>query len=142
MSRTFALFSSITTSRRPGPGARVCRWYLYIFYLIYDLYRGLYRDRYSKSSEIAGSRAGAPGQGGRVMHFEMFGASVLVGMMAGWPAGIVMKGGGYGLLWEDPLKRRVEAGWGDGRPLGWGAWRVGRASEPLLEVPRVGVRSQ
>src|SRR2546422_4610722 len=111
MSRTFALFSSITTSRRPGPGARVCRWYLYIFYLIYDLYRGLYRDRYSKSSEIAGSRAGAPGQGGRVMHFEMFGASVLVGMMAGWPAGIVMKGGGYGLLWEDPLKRRVEAGW-------------------------------
>ena len=27
------------------------------------------------------------------MHFEMFGASVLVGMMAGWPAGIVMKGG-------------------------------------------------
>src|SRR3989449_7542490 len=73
MSRTFALFSSITTSRRPGPGARVCRWYLYIFYLIYDLYRGLYRDRYSKSSEIAGSRAGAPGQGGRVMHFEMFG---------------------------------------------------------------------
>src|SRR5438034_7708347 len=85
MSRTFALFSSITTSRRPGPGARVCRSYLYILYLIYDLYRGLYRDRYSKSSEIAGSRAGAPGQGGRVMHFEMFGASVLVGMMAGWP---------------------------------------------------------
>ena len=118
MSRTFALFSSITTSRRPGPGARVCRWYLYIFYLIYDLYCGLYRDRYSKSSEIAGSRAGAPGQGGRVMHFEMFGASVLVGMMAGWPAGIVMKGGGYGLLWEDPLKRRVEAGWRDRRTLG------------------------
>src|SRR5437899_12911506 len=122
MSRTFALFSSITTSRRPGPGARVCRWYLYIFYLIYDLYRGLYRDRYSKSSEIAGSRAGAPGQGGRVMHFEMFGASVLVGMMAGWPAGIVMKGGGivmkgggYGLLWEDPLKRRGEVGWGGRR---------------------------
>src|SRR5438034_10660247 len=70
MSRTFALFSSITTSRRPGPGARVCRRYLYIFYLIYDLYRDLYRDRYSKSSEIAGRRAGAPGQGGRVMHFE------------------------------------------------------------------------
>ncbi len=30
----------------------------------------------------------------------MFGASVLVGMMAGWLAGIVMKGGGYGLLWD------------------------------------------
>src|SRR5713101_2473052 len=100
MSRTFVLFSSITTSRRPGPGARVFRWYLYIFYLIYDLYRGLYRDGYSKSSEIAGSRAGAPGQGGRVTHFEMFWASVLVGMMAGWLAGIVMKGGGYGLLWD------------------------------------------
>jgi len=48
----------------------------------------------------------------------MFGASVLVGMMAGWPAGIVMKGGGYGLLWKDPLKRRVEAGWRDRRTLG------------------------
>src|SRR5207245_9685461 len=103
MSRTFALFSSITTSRRPGPGARVCRWHLYIFYLIYDLYRGLYRDRYSKSSEIAGSRAGAPGQGGRVMHFEMFGASVIVGMMAGWQAGIVMKDGWYGRLWAEQL---------------------------------------
>ena len=34
------------------------------------------------------------------MHLEMFGASVLVGMMAGWLAGIVMKGGGYGLLWD------------------------------------------
>jgi uncharacterized membrane protein YeaQ/YmgE (transglycosylase-associated protein family) len=32
------------------------------------------------------------------MHFEMFGASVLVGLMSGWLAGIVMKGGGYGLL--------------------------------------------
>jgi uncharacterized membrane protein YeaQ/YmgE (transglycosylase-associated protein family) len=32
------------------------------------------------------------------MHFEMFGASVLVGLMTGWLAGIVMKGGGYGLL--------------------------------------------
>ena len=52
------------------------------------------------------------------MHLEMFGASVLVGMMAGWPAGIVMKGGGYGLLWEDPLKRRVEPGWRDRRTLG------------------------
>jgi len=34
------------------------------------------------------------------MHFEMFGASVLVGMMTGWLAGIAMKGGGYGLLWD------------------------------------------
>src|SRR2546422_9780387 len=135
MSRTFALFSSITTSRRPGPGARVCRWYLYIFYLIYDLYRGLYRDRYSKSSEIAGSRAGAPGQGGRVMHFEMFGASVLVGMMAGWPAGIVMKGGGYGLLWEDPLKRRGEAGGRDCRTAGWGTGPRWAASGPVCREP-------
>ena len=30
------------------------------------------------------------------MHFEMFGASVLVGLMSGWLAGIAMKGGGYG----------------------------------------------
>jgi len=34
------------------------------------------------------------------MHFEMFGASVLVGLMSGWLAGIAMKGGGYGLLWD------------------------------------------
>ena len=30
------------------------------------------------------------------MRFEMFGASVLVGLMSGWLAGIAMKGGGYG----------------------------------------------
>ena len=34
------------------------------------------------------------------MHFEMFGALVVVGMMTGWLAGIAMKGGGYGLLWD------------------------------------------
>ncbi len=34
------------------------------------------------------------------MHLEMFGASVLVGLMSGWLAGIAMKGGGYGLLWD------------------------------------------
>jgi uncharacterized membrane protein YeaQ/YmgE (transglycosylase-associated protein family) len=34
------------------------------------------------------------------MHFEMFVASVLVGLMGGWLAGIAMKGGGYGLRWD------------------------------------------
>ncbi len=34
------------------------------------------------------------------MHFEMFGGAVLVGIMTGWLAGIVMKGGGYGLHWD------------------------------------------
>ena len=34
------------------------------------------------------------------MHFEMFGGAVLVGMMTSWLAGIAMKGGGYGLLWD------------------------------------------
>jgi uncharacterized membrane protein YeaQ/YmgE (transglycosylase-associated protein family) len=34
------------------------------------------------------------------MHFEMFGASVLIGLMSGWLAGIAMKGGGYGPLWD------------------------------------------
>src|SRR2546422_4972966 len=34
------------------------------------------------------------------MHFEMFGGAVLVGIMTGWLAGIVMKGGGYGLVWD------------------------------------------
>src|SRR5256886_15083200 len=60
----------------------------------------LYNDISSKSSEIAGSEAGTPGQGERVMHLEMFGASVLVGLMSGWLAGIAMKGGGYGLRWD------------------------------------------
>jgi uncharacterized membrane protein YeaQ/YmgE (transglycosylase-associated protein family) len=34
------------------------------------------------------------------MHFETFGGAVLVGMMTSWLAGIAMKGGGYGLLWD------------------------------------------
>jgi uncharacterized membrane protein YeaQ/YmgE (transglycosylase-associated protein family) len=34
------------------------------------------------------------------MHFEMFGASILVGLMSGWLAGFATKGGGYGLLWD------------------------------------------
>src|SRR2546430_17647517 len=60
------------------------------------------------------------------MHFEMFGASVLVGLMSGWLAGIAMKGGGYGLLWDVifglsgsfvgswilQTLRAPEAGWG------------------------------
>src|SRR5687767_28835 len=87
MRRTFVLFVNITSPRRLE---------LYNSYLIYNLYN----DITSKSSEIAGSEAGAPGQGGRVMHFEMFGASVLVGLMSGWLAGIAMKGGGYGLRWD------------------------------------------
>ena len=81
-----------TPDRTPSP----YRLALYNSYLIYNLYN----DIPSKSSEIAGSEAGAPGQGERVMHFEMFGASVLVGLMSGWLAGIAMKGGGYGLLWD------------------------------------------
>src|SRR5256886_16461829 len=86
----------------------------------------LYNDISSKSSEIAGSEAGAPGQGERVMHFEMFGASVLVGLMSGWLAGIAMKDGGYGLLWDIifglsgsvvgswifQARGALEAGWG------------------------------
>ena len=32
------------------------------------------------------------------MTFEMVSTSVLVGLIAGWLAGIVMKGGGYGLI--------------------------------------------
>jgi len=34
------------------------------------------------------------------MYFEMFVASIVVGIMTGWLAGIVMKGGGYGLHWD------------------------------------------
>src|SRR5206468_11433119 len=88
-----------TPDRTPSP----YRLELYNYYLIYNLYN----DISSKSSEIAGSEAGAPGQGERVMHLEMFGASVLVGLMTGWLAGIAMKGGGYGLLWDRSEERRV-----------------------------------
>ena len=34
------------------------------------------------------------------MYFEMFGASVVIGLMSGWLAGIVMKSGGYGRRWD------------------------------------------
>src|SRR5207244_7536747 len=97
--RTFVLFLSIITPCRPSgllTGHPAYRLALYNSYLIYNLYN----DIPCKSREIAGSEAGAPGQGERVMHFEMFGASVLVGLMSGWLGGIAMRGGGYGLVWE------------------------------------------
>ncbi len=34
------------------------------------------------------------------MNLELFGIWVLVGLIAGWLAGFMMKGGGYGLLWD------------------------------------------
>jgi len=34
------------------------------------------------------------------MNLEMVGIWVLVGLIAGWLAGFMMKGGGYGLLWD------------------------------------------
>src|SRR5882672_4715697 len=40
----------------------------------------------------------APGEGGRIMEFGMFVSWVVVGLLAGWLAGFVMKGGGYGLI--------------------------------------------
>jgi uncharacterized membrane protein YeaQ/YmgE (transglycosylase-associated protein family) len=40
----------------------------------------------------------ASGEGGRIMEFGMFVSWVVVGLLAGWLAGIVMKGGGYGLI--------------------------------------------
>ena len=60
------------------------------------------------------------------MHLEMFGASVLVGVISGWLAGIAMRGGGYGLHWDIifglsgsavgswifQTLRAPEAGWG------------------------------
>jgi hypothetical protein len=73
----------------PVPGVR--------FYALYFLYN-IYTEAHSKSSETAGCEAGAPGQGRTRHAFEMFGASVLVGLMSGWLAGIAWKGGGYGLL--------------------------------------------
>src|SRR2546428_2812254 len=40
----------------------------------------------------------ASGEGGRIMEFGMFVSWVVVGLLAGWLAGFVMKGGGYGLI--------------------------------------------
>jgi uncharacterized membrane protein YeaQ/YmgE (transglycosylase-associated protein family) len=52
-----------------------------------------------------GKRAGearptllAPEEGGRIMEFAMSVSWVIVGLLAGWLAGIVMKDGGYGLI--------------------------------------------
>src|SRR5438552_1185982 len=53
----------------------------------------------------SGKRAGgrrptlpAPGVGARIMEFGMFVSWVVVGLLAGWLAGFVMAGGGYGLV--------------------------------------------
>jgi uncharacterized membrane protein YeaQ/YmgE (transglycosylase-associated protein family) len=67
-------------------------------YLIYNLYN----DIVIESSGIAKGRRRptllAPEEGGRIMEFGMFVSWVVVGLLAGWLAGIVMKGGGYGLI--------------------------------------------
>src|SRR5438034_2470359 len=78
------------------------------------------------------------------MHFEMFGASVLVGLMSGWLAGIAMKSGGYGLLWDIVfgLSGSVVGSWifqTLGAPeAGWGgtgiAAFVGRSEEHTSEL--------
>ncbi len=34
------------------------------------------------------------------MNVSLFVMSIVVGLFAGWLAGIAMKGGGYGLLWD------------------------------------------
>jgi uncharacterized membrane protein YeaQ/YmgE (transglycosylase-associated protein family) len=46
----------------------------------------------------AEARLLAPEEGGRIMEFGMFVSWVVVGLLAGGLAGIVMKGGGYGLI--------------------------------------------
>jgi uncharacterized membrane protein YeaQ/YmgE (transglycosylase-associated protein family) len=46
----------------------------------------------------AEARLLAPEEGGRIMEFGMFVSWVVVGLLAGWLAGIVMKDGGYGLI--------------------------------------------
>jgi uncharacterized membrane protein YeaQ/YmgE (transglycosylase-associated protein family) len=55
-----------------------------------------------KSSGMCGGEAEArllaPEEGGRIMEFGMLVSWVVVGLLAGWLAGIVMKGGGYGLI--------------------------------------------
>ena len=46
----------------------------------------------------AEANAPRPGEGGRIMELGMFVSWVVVGLLAGWLAGIVMKDGGYGLI--------------------------------------------
>lgn len=64
------------------------------------------------------------------MHFEMFGASVLVGLLSGWLAGIAMKGGGTG---GSGTSSSVSAGasLGAGSSKPWGRRRRGGAG-PVL----------
>ena len=66
------------------------------------------------------------------MHFEMFGASILVGLMSGWLAGIAMKGGGFGLLWDIifGLSGSVVGSWIFLKP--WGRRRRLGAGQVLL----------
>src|SRR6059036_2235323 len=84
---------SVRADRTSAPGPRV----LYESYLTYNLYYGTSQAGIAKK----GSRRPtlpASGEGGRIMEFGMFVSWVVVGLLAGWLAGFVMKGGGYGLI--------------------------------------------
>ena len=41
------------------------------------------------------------------MNLELFVTWVLVGLLTGWAAGSVMKGGGRGLIWDLVLERKI-----------------------------------
>ena len=76
-------FSASLAEEGPGVAHRAPRWGL----------NG--RVRSIKRKFRRGRRkAGAAGKGGRVMTLEMLVMWVVVGLVAGWLAGIVMKGGG------------------------------------------------
>lgn len=54
------------------------------------------------------------------MTLEMLMMWVVVGLATGWLAGIVMKGGGYGLIWATSFLGSPAALWGAGSS---GPWR-------------------
>lgn len=53
------------------------------------------------------------------MNFVMFAMLVLVGVLAGWLAGYVMKRGGYGLRWD------IILGLAGSAVGGWVCWTLG-----------------
>jgi uncharacterized membrane protein YeaQ/YmgE (transglycosylase-associated protein family) len=61
----------------------------------------------------AEARLLTPEEGGEIMEFAMSVSWVVVGLLAGWLAGIVMKDGGYGLIGDLllGLVGSVAAGW-------------------------------
>src|SRR5713226_7025545 len=84
MRRTIVIFSNMAYP------------FIYVIFLI----EFIVHCRSSQARSRHGRGRPPPGRGGRIMNLSLFVMSMVFGPFAGWLAGIAMKGGGYGLLWD------------------------------------------